>query len=374
MQIKTQTSLTALAIAASLALTACGGGGGGSNSSTGTAASTSGASTSSTTTSSGSVAPATSVAAPTYASATMQATAFQQLNAYRLAMGVGELAQDPILDTSAQAHALYLDTNLASGALTALSHDEVSTLPDYYDDTPLSRAQKAGAPVTEYIGENAGAGLPQTSAAAYGSDCLNSYLSSVYHLQGLTNVQQTVGIGFTQNTGSYTIYTCVLDFGETAGVSGAPLANAIDTSGGQQLPTNFVAHSPFSNETGVALAMVAESPNPAPDLTAPGRPIMVEVNAASPGDVLTVSSFTLTAANGTVVPARIILPSAALTGSTASATADVNSGELGPGHAVLLPLAALSANTIYTVSFSGARDGTPLNNNQPVTWTFTTGS
>jgi hypothetical protein len=97
---------------------------------------------------------------------------------------------------------------------------------------------------------------------------------------------------------------------------------------------------------------------------------MVQVNAASAGDVLTVSSFTLTAANGTVVPTRIIVPSAALTGSTASATADVNSGEMQPGHAFLLPLAALTANTTYTVAFSGARDGTPISK----TWTFTTGS
>src|SRR3981189_3546107 len=64
----------------------------------------------------------------------------------------------------------------------------------------------------------------------------------------------------------------------------------------------------------------------APDIAAPGRPIMVRVNAANAGDVLTVSSFTLTAANGTVVAARIIVPSAALTGSSAGVTADVNNG------------------------------------------------
>jgi hypothetical protein len=105
----------------------------------------------------------------------------------------------------------------------------------------------------------------------------------------------------------------------------------------------------------------------APDIAAPGRPIMVRVNAANAGDVLTVSSFTLTAANGTVVAARIIVPSAALTGSSAGVTADVNNG-LFPGVAFLLPLAPLTANTTYTATFSGARDGTPIS----VTWNFST--
>src|SRR5471032_491661 len=183
---------TALSIATSLVLAACGGGGG-SNS----AAPASGASSSPVTTS-GSVAVQTSVPTPTYGTGTMQASAFSTLNAYRLAMGVGEVAQDPILDTSAQAHALYLDSNLANGNLTALSHDEVSTFANYYSATPLSRAQLAGAPATEWIDEDIANGYPQTSAAAYGSNCINIYLDTVYHLQNVTSNQQTLGIGFQQ--------------------------------------------------------------------------------------------------------------------------------------------------------------------------------
>jgi hypothetical protein len=194
-------------------------------------------------------------------------------------------------------------------------------------------------------------------------------LDTVYHLQNVTSNQQTIGIGFRQSSGSYPNYTCVLDFGETAGVSGAPQANAVYVTGGQQMPTAAIAHAPLVNETNVPLAMIAEDVNPAPDIAAPGRPIMVRVNAANAGDVLTVSSFTLTAANGTVVAARIIVPSAALTGSTTTATADMN-GLLAPGVAFLLPLAPLTANTTYTVAFNGARDGTPIS----TTWMFTTGS
>jgi hypothetical protein len=355
--------LTALSIAASLILAACGGGGGGGSNSTAPA---SGASNPPATTS-GAVAVQTSVPAATYGAATMQASAFSTLNAYRLAMGVGEVAQDPILDTSAQAHALYLDSNLANGNLTALSHDEVSTFANYYGATPLSRAQLAGAPATEWISEDATAGYPQSSAAAYGSNCVGIYLDTVYHLQGVTSSQQTVGIGFQQTSGSYPNYSCVLDFGETAGVSGTPQANALLLSGGQQPPTSAIAHSPLVNELNVALAMMPESVNPAPDIAAPGRPIMVRANAANAGDILTVNTFTLTAANGTVVAARIIVPSAALTGSSSGVTADVNN-ELFPGVAFLLPLAPLTANTTYTVSFNGARNGTPVS----LTWNFIT--
>jgi hypothetical protein len=143
----------------------------------------------------------------------------------------------------------------------------------------------------------------------------------------------------------------------------------VNLSGGQQLATGAIAVSPLNNETGVARSMVAEVPNPAADLANPGRPIMVRVNAAVPGDVLTVSSFTLTSAGGAVVPARIIVPSAALTGSTSSATADSNN-VLSPGVAFLLPLAPLAANTTYTASFSGTRDGKPIS----VTSTWTTGN
>ncbi|MBN3754303.1 CAP domain-containing protein [Paraburkholderia sp. Tr-20389] len=351
--------LTALSFAAALALSACGGGGGGSPTTT-TAPVTPPASTG------GNL--QTSVAPATYTGGTMQAQAFSQLNAYRGSMGVGLLAQDTTLDTAAQAHALYLNTNIGTGAITSLSHNELSSLPNYYGDTPLSRAQKAGAPVTEWIGEDVAGGIPQADAASYAKNCLSRLLDTVYHLQDLTSSVEKIGIGFTQNSGTYVDYTCSLDFGEVTNVVGAPQANAVYIYGGQQMPTDAMAVSPLTNDTGVELAMTPETTNPAPDLANPGRPVMVRVNAASPGDVLTVSSFTLTAANGTQVPARIIVPSAALAGST-GATADVNN-KFYPGVAILLPLAPLTANTTYTVSFSGARDGKAVSK----TWNFTTGA
>jgi uncharacterized protein YkwD len=353
-------ALTAVSFAA-LALSACGGGGGNSNNnSNGAPAASAPAVTS------GNL--QTSVPASTYATGTAQATFFTQLNTYRAAMGVGQLKQDSVLDTSAAAHALYLVNNFANGNITAVTHDEVSTNVNYYEATPLTRARKAGAPVTEFIGEDAAVGIVQATADATASNCFNQYVNTMYHLNAMMETQETVGVGIQTNTAQGT-YGCVLDFGETTNVVGSPVDNGFYTYGGQQMATNAIAHSPLANETNVARAMVAETPNPAPDLAAPGRPILVRVNVSSQGDQLTVSSFTLSAANGSAVPARIIVPSSAVSGST-GVTADVNSNALTIGAAVLLPLAPLAANTTYTVAFSGQRDGTPIS----TTFTFTTGS
>jgi len=95
---------------------------------------------------------------------------------------------------------------------------------------------------------------------------------------------------------------------------------------------------------------------------------MVRVNAAA-GNTLTVSNFQLVDKTGAVVSTRILVPQSAVSGSTASVTADPNNG-LSPGVAFLLPLAQLKANTKYTVTFSGARDGSPMS----TSWSFTTGA
>jgi hypothetical protein len=351
-QINKKFGLSVLVIASAVALAACGGGGGSSTPQQQTATPP--------TTASGTL--ATSVATPTYTSGSMQALTFAQLNSYRQSMGVGLLAQDAALDKAADAHSLYLATNMGNGTITSTTHTEVSGNAAYYGDTPLSRAQKAGVPATESIGEDVAAWLVNTppTATVDAANCLPSLLDTVYHLVGATDTYQTVGIGLGSADGSHLMAggimnACTLDFGQTAS--------------GQQMPTNSIAHVPLSNETNVFLQMFPETTNPAPDLASPGRPIMVRVNAASQGDSLTVSSFTLTTSSGMAVPARIIVPSQALAGSTSSATADVN-GNLPAGVVFLLPLAPLSANTTYTASFSGARDGTPIS----VTWSFTTGT
>jgi uncharacterized protein YkwD len=356
------------AIAASLLVAACGGGGGGDKPSSGTTpASGASAPTGSQTTSG--VAPRTSVATPTYAADSFQIAAFNQINAYRNAMGVGMLSQDPVLDTAAQLHTLYLFSNLSTGSLTSLSHDEVAGNANYYATTPLARAQKAGAPVSEWVGENIAAGNRIETPVAAAADCIGQALASVYHLVSLTNNQETIGLGYTPGTASFPLYTCGSVFGTVTGVDAPPGANsnAVPSVGGQQILTSTVVHSPYTNEAGVALSMRAETPNPAADISAPGRPILVRVNAREGVDSLTVSQYTLTDSAGLAVPSRILVPSAAVAGSSATTVADPN-GLLQSGAAILLPLNPLKANTSYTVFFNGARDGVAV----AASWNFTT--
>ncbi|WP_321794636.1 CAP domain-containing protein [Caballeronia sp. J97] len=370
MTIKNNFKLSMAGIAASLLMAACGGGGGGGggsdNASSGTASvSGTGAPTGSQTTSG--IAPRTSVATPTYAADSFQIAAFNQINAYRSAMGVGMLSQDPILDTSAQAHSLYLFSNLSTGVISALSHNEAAGNANYYEDTPLSRAQKAGAPATEFVGENVAAGVATASPSEAAADCVGQALGSVYHLVALTYTQETVGLGYTPGTTAYPIYTCSSDFGEVTGVVGTPGANSISSFGGQQISTTTLVHSPYTSEIGVARAMRTESPNPAVDVSAPGRPILVRVNAVQSVDTLTVIQYTLKDNSGSVVDSRILVPSAATAGSTATVVADPNN-KLPSGTAVLLPLTALKASTTYTVNFVGARNGATVS----ASWNFTT--
>jgi hypothetical protein len=354
--------VTAVA-AASLILSACGGGGGGGSNSTAPASGASAPAVPPTAASG--VAIQTSVPAPTYAADSYQLAAFNAINSYRDAMGVGMLKQDPILDTAAQAHALYLFSNLTAKNIATLDHNELVGNLNYYGDTPLSRAQKAGAPSTEYVGENAAAGVAQPTAAAAAADCVGQALASVYHLSALVGNPETLGLGYAPADAAYPIYTCTTELGTLTGVTGSPISG-YSYAGGQLLPIGEVFSSPYENENGVALAMRSESPNPAPDVAAPGRPILVKVNSSN-ADTLTVASFVLTDSAGTQVAARILVPAAAQSGSTAQTVSDPNS-LLPNGTAVLLPLAPLKSSTTYTVAFNGARDGSAVSS----TWTFTT--
>ncbi|EKS9798990.1 CAP domain-containing protein [Burkholderia cepacia] len=370
----------AVVVAAMLA--ACGGGGDGGSASTGTSNPGAGNGAGSGSTNGGSASaalpPQTSVPNPTYGAASAEAQAFATLNAYRQALGVGLLRQDAVLDIAALAHAKYELTNLGSGAISGLAHDESSSLPGFTGSWPLQRAQAAGAPKNQWVGENIGSAFAATPPGTPGADCVNQLLATVYHLQGVTSNTESVGVGVASTTPTATTpgvgSVCVFDLGTSTGVARNPDpnnptdVNASPASGGQQFATNLVVSSPYDGETGVSTTMVTETPNPAPDLSAPGRPIMVRVNAAT-GNTLTVSSFQLVDSTGGAVAARILVPQSAVAGSTAKVTADSNN-ILFAGVAFLLPLSPLKPNTTYTVTFSGARDGVAVS----VTRTFTTGA
>lgn len=367
-QIHRMKTATLLALTG-LILTACGGGGGGSSAPSNTTPPTSPGNTNN------ALPPQTSVPATTYPAGSANAQLVAAINAYRGSLGVGLMRQDSTLDVAAQAHANYEQTNLANGAITVLGHDESPTLTGFTGTWPLQRARSAGVPAAEFVGEVVAATY-ETSTGTTGTDCANQWLDTVYHLQGVTGNSESVGVGIASSvptpTTPGTSNVCALEVGTSTALSVNPDpnnpadVNTVPDFGGQQFATNLIVHAPYSGETGVPLAMVAETPNPAPDVASPGRPVMVRVNQSA-GNKLTVATFQLVDGTGAAVSARILVAPGSVAGSTASVTADPNN-TLGSGIAFLLPLAPLKANTTYTVTFSGARDGTPMS----TTWSFTT--
>ncbi|WP_321959249.1 CAP domain-containing protein [Burkholderia cenocepacia] len=369
-------SLTLISVLVAGALAACGGGGDGGSSngnpSTGNGGNTGGANPPA---NNSALPPQTSVPAATYPDQSATAALYAAINGYRQSLGVGLLRQDSNLDVAATAHAKYEQTNLLSGALQALGHDEASTLPGFTGAWPLLRAQAAGAPKTQFVSEVVAANFGASGDAANALGCWSQLVNTVYHLVSVTTNTESVGVGVaTPLQANNPAYFCVIDLGTSTGLTRSPNPsstvdlNASPAEGGQQVDANLVVTSPYDGEVNVATRMSVEAPNPASDIAQPGRPIMVRVNAAQ-NNKLTATSFQLTDASGAVVATRVLLPASAVTGSVAGAVADPNN-LLPAGTAFLIPTAPLQPNTRYTVTFGGARDGSSRNK----TWSFTTGA
>ncbi|WP_432263465.1 CAP domain-containing protein [Cupriavidus sp. TMH.W2] len=301
--------------------------------------------------------PRMSVAEPTYAVGSGQLALFKAINALRQHLGVGLLTQDSRLDTAAQAHAVYLSSNNVS------QHDEAAENPDFYGVSPLLRARKAGAPAVQWVGE--------AVAAARGGDdgdigqrCFRQWYHTVYHLQSLVGNQESVGVGYSQR-GSLGLNLCVLNFGTLTAAQADPVPNGVPYVGGQHFDAGTFVTVPRSGETDVQPGFNAESesPDPAPDLTAPGRPLMVYANGAL-AEILSVGAFNVIGPNGADVPARaLVSPAAKAAGSAGAADPYIRNNA-----AFLLPLAPLAAGVTYTATFAGTRAGKPVS----FTWSFTT--
>ncbi|KDP84829.1 CAP domain-containing protein [Cupriavidus basilensis] len=266
---------------------------------------------------------------------------FNALNSLRIAMGVGALRQDAALDAAAENHLEYMKLN------AVMSHTEIPGNPGFTSPDPYQQVLTVGGWHKQWVGQN-----------AYNGEigrCLATMANSVYHLQGITSNQETIGLAMHDNY-------CVTNFGvvTAAGTGGYGLAQW----GGQQLPPGTGAHYPADNANVHGLFIPGnEIPNPAPDLARAGPPIMFRVNVEKPSDVLTVSNFILTGPGGSRVPARILVPAESKAGSVASAVEDAS---LFRGVVFLLPTQPIAAGT-YTATFVGSRNDVAINKS----WSFT---
>ena len=284
---------------------------------------------------------------------------FTLLNRWRRLGGFGLLAQSGALDQSSASHAAYLVRNQLLTDLTYLStrvdgllgaHRQDSTKPGFTGKTPTERAVAAGY---------AGTASETTSiGVANGIDCAASLENSVYHLIELVAPALDVGIAFDPGDGKGGL--CVL----TLGVPSASL--------GQLPPAGSVAVYPHPLQIGVQPTFfnIGEVPNPAPDLAQAGRPVLVSLYTLAnptldPADVR-VDAFTLTSADGRVVPSRVIVRKGV---ATSGPTVVEDLAIPGAGYLVLLPTEALGKQVVYTVRVAATVKGRAVS----FTWQFTTG-
>ncbi|MDK3022930.1 CAP domain-containing protein [Cupriavidus taiwanensis] len=333
--------LSALALASLLALAACGGGGGGDGGSKQEPSTP--PTTPTTPQDPASVPPSTTAPPSSYPAGDQRLAALDAMNAVRLKMGVGALKQDEKLDTAADNHLAYMKANSATG------HLEIAGNLGFTGANPYDQVVATGGSKSQWIGQEVSSGAPDALS------CVGGFMRSVYHLQGISSNQETVGISVRDNR-------CVINFGVVTGAKGGGYGLA--QWGGQQMAASAMAYYPADSDRVFGTFFPgAESPNPAPDLSSAGHPIMFRVPAPEANDVLTVTSFTLIGPGGTSIPVRVLVPSKAKAGSVASAIEDVN---IYAGVAFMLPTQPLGAGT-YTATFNGARNGVPVTKS----WSFT---
>lgn len=303
------------------------------------------------------LAPRMSVPNPSYTNGSGQFALFSGINTLRQKLGVGLLAQDAALDTAAQAHAVYLSAH------SVAQHDQSADALHFYETTPLLRARKAGVGDSQWVAEVVGAARGPDDSEI-GAGCIDQWYHTVYHLQSLVTNQESMGIGFS-GTGALGLNHCVVEFGTNTATQPGPTPNGVPYGGGQQISAEIFVTVPADRDTDVrpGFNFAGESPNPAPDLLTPGRPLMVYANGAL-AEVLSVTTFKLVASGGAEVAARILVSPAAK-GDGSNGVADEY---LRNNAAFLVPLAPLADRETYTASFSGTRAGKPVS----ISWPFRT--
>lgn len=339
----------ALAASVSILLAACGGGGGGSTSAPAPSAPPTGNVPSTPT-----VTPAdiqTSVAPLTYSAASDEfafVTAFNQL---RQQVGLGLLAQNALLDKSAQNHLQYVVTNwdVNGGTVNMATNDpitgrsmfhiEQADKPGFTGVQESDRARVAGYNGI-YVGEEGSFGGGKGGKVAF-----DSLSRTIYHRAGLmAEAVRDVGIA----VGKDASQTMILEIGYAKAQSNA---------------SDFFGVYPADGQSGVGRFTGVETPNPFPDLstsnddfpTKTGYPVSVLSKA---GTTLEVVTFTITEA-----------------GSSAPLEARQLTKANDPQHyldtniAFLVAKETLKANTTYNVAFSGRVNDVVVNKN----WKFTTG-
>jgi len=297
----------------------------------------------------------TTVSTLTYAQGSPEFALLTSYNDFRSKLGLGLLAQNPLLDTAASNHLHYVLTNdINNGGTVNMAaintkykrpqfHIEDSTKPLYTGDQEIDRALHAGY-LGAYIGEEGAFGGNQGILAAF-----NSLVATVYHRAGLMyQFPREIGV----SVGSDVSQTAVIELGYQTGAK--IQSNASD----------YLGTYPADKQAAVPLHAGVETPNPFPDLstanadfpTKTSFPICVTIKE---GLTLKVGSFTVIEA-GQATPLDVRLMT----------NANDPNGYLASNTAFIIGKSPFKAKTVYNVSFSGTVGATAINK----AWSFTTGN
>lgn len=323
---------SSFSIITALFLSACGGGGGGSTSNT----SDSTPPVSQTCSNGASDYPVctpplqTSVPTPTYGASSQELIAFNEINSYRKSIGLGLVAQNSVLDKTAQNHANYIVVNQNFG------HIEEAGKTGFTGAYPSDRGQSAGygMMVGEVIGVQSGI------------TAIRSMINTLYHRDGIFS-QSSIDVGMSFN-GNW-VQPLVVNFGQTQ-------------TKYQKNPDGFVTSYPADLQIDVPLVMYPETPNPFPDLSLTNSDYPTKTSSpvsiyARQGTVIKVTSFTVSDGES-VLPMRLL-------------TSDNDLQKMiQPNTAHLVGYQPFKANTKYMVQFTGTVNGSALSKS----WSFTTGT
>lgn len=275
--------------------------------------------------------------APSFTAAPLAATdGLNWLNTRRAELGVPVLTRSALIDKAAQNHSVYQATN------PPVSHDEDSSKSAYTGTTVLQRLNYVGYTFT---GGYAYGEVISASNSTSGQYLAEELVTAIYHRFVIFEPRfKEIGAGAVTDSRGYSYFTT--NFTSNNGFGPGIGANEIvtwPTNGQTGIPRNFM--SDF------------ESPDPVANANEVGYPISVHANIDA---TIQTSSFTIRPRGGANLTTKLLVHEQGMP--------PVGDKHTPKSAASIIPLAVLTAGTIYDVSFAGTVDGAPVSK----TWSFTT--
>lgn len=254
----------------------------------------------------------------------------QWLNFRRGQVGLSTLAHNTVIDGAAQGHSDYQRIN------NTITHDQVAGRQGFTGVDVAARLGNAGYRLTPSYAYGEVISATSNGSGQYMAEEL---ITAIYHRFVIFEpVFKEIGTGAATTSTGYNYFT----------------ANFTASNGyGAGLPRGQIAVWPVNGQVTVPRNFFSdtESPDPVPDRNEVGYPISVHANI----DVaIRVTSFTIRPRGGADLAVRLLT--------------SANDSHTKPPSAAIVPLAALAANTVYDVSFTGSADNMPVTR----TWSFTT--